>query len=74
MVYEMVNTNWVQVGRTEQMKNNLNPDFKTRITMNYFFEKAQNIKFVIIDGDGAGDFDTIGEIQTTVGSLMGAKA
>jgi hypothetical protein len=56
------------------MKNNLNPDFKTRITMNYFFEKAQNIKFVIIDGDGAGDFDTIGEIQTTVGSLMGAKA
>jgi hypothetical protein len=30
--------------------------------MNYFFEKAQNIKFVMIDGDGSGDYDTIGEI------------
>jgi hypothetical protein len=58
----MVNTNWVQVGRTEQIKNNLNPDFKTRITMNYFFEKDQKIKFVMIDGDGSGDYDTIGEI------------
>lgn len=54
--------------------NNLNPDFKTRIVMNYFFEKSQQLKFVMIDGDGAGSYDTIGEIQTTMGSIMGAKA
>jgi hypothetical protein len=74
MVYEMVNTQWVLVGKTEQLKNNLNPDFKTRIVMNYFFEKAQNLKFVMIDGDSSTTFDTIGEIQATIGSLMGAKA
>jgi hypothetical protein len=43
--------------------NSLNPDFKTRIVMNYFFEKAQNLKFVMIDGDGsANNYDTIGEL------------
>lgn len=62
MVYEMVNNNWVLKGKTEQIMNNLNPDFKTRLTMNYFFEKSQQLKFVMIDGDGAGSYDTIGEM------------
>ena len=26
----------------------------------------------MIDGDGDGDHDTIGEVETTMGSLMGA--
>ena len=42
--------------------------------MNYFFEKAQQLKFVMIDGDGCKhDYDTIGELQTTMGGLMGAR-
>ena len=74
IVYEMDGVNWVERGRTEQLKNNLNPEFKTRIVMNYFFEKAQKLKFLMVDGDCHGDFDTIGEIQTTMGNIMGAKA
>jgi hypothetical protein len=63
MVYEMVNTQWALIGKTEQIINNLNPDFKTRIVMNYFFERAQNLKFVLIDGDGSkDDYETIGEL------------
>lgn len=27
----------------------------------------------MIDGDGGDNFDTIGEIETTMGALMGAK-
>jgi hypothetical protein len=42
--------------------------------MNYFFERSQQLKFVMIDGDGKRDFDTIGELQTTMGNIMGAKA
>ena len=61
-------------GKTEQIINNLNPDFQTRICMNYFFEKSQDLKFVMIDGDGNGDYDVIGEITTTMGGVMGAKA
>lgn len=54
--------------------NTLNPDFTTSMKCNYFFEKEQNLKFVMIDGDGDGDYDTIGELNTTMGSLMGARA
>lgn len=70
----MVGVNWVEIGRTEQLKNNLNPEFKTKIAMNYFFEKSQKLKFVMIDGDCHGDYDTIGVIETTMGNIMGAKA
>ena len=76
-VYEMINNTWVLRGSTEQVKNNLNPDFTTRITLNYFFEKAQRLKFEMIDQDCDKDhneFDMIGSLETTMGSIMGAKA
>ena len=60
--------------QTEQIKDSLNPDFRTAYTAEYWFEKKQDIKFVIIDGDGGGDYDIIGECVTTMGALMGAKA
>ena len=28
----------------------------------------------MIDGDGAGDFDLIGVVETTMGGIMGARA
>ena len=70
------NTNtkqWVKMGQTEQIKNNLNPDFSTKFTINYYFEKKQQLKFQMIDWDGAGDYDTIGEVESTMGAIMGAK-
>jgi hypothetical protein len=46
--------------------------------MNYFFEKAQELKFVVIDGDGDNDDndkkDTIGKLKVTMGSIMGSRA
>ena len=64
---------WVKIGQTEQIKNNLNPDFKNAFTLAYFFEKVQTYKFVMIDGDGGSDYETIGEVEVTMGKLMGAK-
>ena len=72
LVFEKVNGKWTKIGRTEQVKNSLNPDFQTSFEVPYFFEKVQNYKFVMIDGDGDGDYDTIGEVETTMGKLMGA--
>ena len=40
--------------------------------MPYYFEKEQNLKFIMIDGDGNGDYDVIGEVITTMGKVMGA--
>ena len=28
----------------------------------------------MIDGDGAGDYDVIGEVDVTMGTLMGSRA
>ena len=44
--------------------------------MDYFFEKAQKLKFVMIDGDCSknDEYDLIGEVETTMGNIMGAKA
>lgn len=39
LLFEKKNNNWVKVGSTEQIKNSLNPDFRTSLTMPYFFEK-----------------------------------
>ena len=75
-VYEFINNQYVPKGRTEQVINNLNPNFSTSIIMDYFFEKAQKLKFVFIDGDCSkhDDYDLIGEVETTMGNIMGAKA
>ncbi len=73
-LFEMKNNSWVQVGKTEMKKNNLNPDFTEKITVNYYFEKVQKLKFVMVDSDdGAGNGDQIGICETTLGNIMGAK-
>ena len=64
---------WVRLGQTEQIKDDLNPDFKTRFTVHYFFEKKQRLKFQMIDWDGAGEYDNIGFLETTLGAIMGSK-
>ncbi len=54
--------------------NNLNPDFTQKITMNYYFEKVQKLKFVMIDADdNSGSGDEIGICETTLGNIMGAR-
>jgi hypothetical protein len=74
-VFEMKNSNWVPIGKTETIQNNLNPDFATKITVNYFFERIQRLKFKFMDDDsenGTND-DKMGEIESTLGAIMGAK-
>lgn len=39
-VYELLNNNWQLVGKTETIDNNLNPDFKTIVKVDYNFEKT----------------------------------
>ncbi len=73
ILYEQKNNQWVKIGQTEQIQNSLNPDFQASFTVGYFFEKVQNFKFLMIDGDGGADYDTIGEVIVTMGKLMGAK-
>ena len=70
---EKKNGQWVKVAQTETIMNNLNPDFKTSFTVAYFFEKVQHFKFVMVDVDNGDNFDLIGEVEVSMGSLMGAS-
>ena len=36
---------WMQYGRTECIKNTLNPDFVTKFNVDYYFQESQTLKF-----------------------------
>ena len=40
ILYEKRGKNWVKMGETETINNNLNPDFQTSFSADYFFEKT----------------------------------
>ena len=63
----------MKIAQTETINNNLNPDFQTSFNVNYFFEKVQHYKFMMVDVDNGDSYDTIGEVEVTMGNLMGAK-
>lgn len=64
---------WKKVGETEVMENNLNPDWKTTIKIFYQFEVNQTIKVEVVDSDGGKSADLIGQVETSVGTMVGAK-
>jgi len=69
---------WIEVGRSEIIKDNLNPVFVKPVPMDYYFERTQDLKFVIVDID---DFksvdlskqDLIGEVECTLGDIVGSR-
>jgi hypothetical protein len=40
---------WQELGRTDVVQNNLNPEFKKKIELDYTFEKKQELKFIVYD-------------------------
>lgn len=67
---------WREVGRTEQVKDCLNPDFVFTLSLDYYFEEQQNLKFTVYDVDvpegPVSQQDFIGAAETTVGKIVGA--
>eukprot|EP00057_Strongylocentrotus_purpuratus_P010854 XP_011665328.1 PREDICTED: copine-3 isoform X2 [Strongylocentrotus purpuratus] len=68
---------WIEVGRTERIKNNLNPVFTQGITFDYCFEEVQKLRFSVYDIDnstaGLNDDDFLGETELTLGQVVSAK-
>lgn len=61
-----------EIGRTETVANNVNPDWKKSFQLNYIFEARQEIKLEVYDDDGS-DMEFIGRVFTTLGALVGAR-
>lgn len=67
---------FVELIRTETIKDTLNPDFATKITMEYRFEEQQPLRFELYDIDSAslnlGDHDFLGFIECTLAHIVAA--
>lgn len=69
---------WNEHGRTERVKNNLNPDFAKGIVVDYYFEMVQKLKFAVYDIDNEtsilGDDDFLGEMECNLGQVVSKKS
>lgn len=66
--------NFREFGRTETIRDNLNPDFVHKFVVEYHFEEMQNLRFEIYDIDSSSpnlkDHDFIGRMDCTLGEIV----
>ncbi|KAL5473572.1 hypothetical protein EMCRGX_G028068 [Ephydatia muelleri] len=77
-LYTKSQADWVKVGRTEVIENNLNPKFSTTFRLEYRFEEVQNLQFAVYDVDDKHHVDNIdkqellGTVECTLAEIMAA--
>ncbi|TRY91499.1 hypothetical protein DNTS_029474 [Danionella cerebrum] len=68
---------WTEIARTERVKNCQNPEFSTKLHIDYYFEKVQKLKFGVYDIDNKsvdlGDDDYLGGLECTLGQIVSSK-
>ena len=68
---------WIEIGRTECVRDNLNPEWTKKFVVNYSFEERQLVKLEVYDHDGdtvrldAHDF--LGRCTATLGQIVSAQ-
>jgi Ca2+-dependent lipid-binding protein len=65
--------NWIKLGETEQINNNLNPEFVKSFELNYYFERDQMLKFELYDVDVMSK-EHIGNLEIQVARVMGSHS
>ncbi|CAL8074663.1 unnamed protein product [Orchesella dallaii] len=69
---------WMELGRTETICNNLNPEWKTKFIVDYRFEERQMLELIICDKDcrrtqnSQDNLDFLGKLQCSVGEVVSA--
>jgi len=65
---------WYELGRTEMIKDTLNPSFEKKFIVDYSFEERQVVKFEVYDWDmesnRLSDHDFLGRSETTLGTIV----
>ena len=68
---------WFEIGSTEYIKDELNPDFQKCIDVDFSFERTQELKFEFIDDDGGDSddpyYDIIGSTVINLSQIMSAR-
>uniref|UniRef100_A0A8C1Y8H0 Copine-3 n=1 Tax=Cyprinus carpio TaxID=7962 RepID=A0A8C1Y8H0_CYPCA len=69
---------WSEVERTERVKNCQDPEFSTKLHIDYHFEKVQKLKFGVYDIDNKSvdlkDDDFLGGFECTLGQVCTEKS
>ena len=64
---------YIQVGRTENIKNCLSPQFVRTMDLDYYFEEVQQLSFAVYDIDNTSpklsDDDFLGQMNCTLGQV-----
>uniref|UniRef100_A0A6I8QF54 Copine I n=1 Tax=Xenopus tropicalis TaxID=8364 RepID=A0A6I8QF54_XENTR len=68
---------WIELARTERIKNCQSPEFSTKPIVDYYFEKVQTMAFKIYDIDNKSvdlsDDDYLGGYQCTLGQIVSSQ-
>ncbi|CBZ28489.1 copine i-like protein [Leishmania mexicana MHOM/GT/2001/U1103] len=72
-LFDITDGGKVCVGRTEVIKNNLNPEFHTCISATYFFEVRQVMRVEVWDSDKNKPDDLLGVAEFTFGCLLSSR-
>ncbi|XP_072371456.1 copine-1 isoform X1 [Scyliorhinus torazame] len=68
---------WMELDRTERVKNCQSPEFAKKLEVDYYFERVQKLKFGIYDIDNKStnlsDDDYLGGVECTLGQIVSSK-
>ena len=68
---------WLEVGRTEMIKDSLNPKWERKFQVDFSFEERQEVKFEIWDWDANSKqldaHDFLGRSETTLAKIVAAQ-
>ncbi|RWS29356.1 copine-8-like protein [Leptotrombidium deliense] len=72
IVYVREAGNWSEVGRSEVVSDNNNPDWIKRFSFHHNPNVSQELKFEVFDYDPASGNDFLGRVETTLAVILGA--
>ena len=70
---------WTEYGRTEKIKDTINPQWQTKFVLDYRFEERQVLKFAIYDIDSKktaklSAHDSLGEVVCSLGEVVAEQS
>ena len=72
-VYSVENGKERLQDETELVYNNIDPDFFKSFVLMYTFEERQLLRFEVINLEGPGKYELLGDVQLFLGEIIGCK-
>ena len=77
VVEQRVGASWLELGRTEVVWDNLNPEFQKKFQVEFHFEIQQMMRFTVYDIDSdrrnLDDHDFLGQVEMSLGEIVSAQ-